>query len=60
MAKEYILQGVNKNQLFQAGYDHKGDDDCEECDPSMIMERPIRENVCQRCITAISPPGNKS
>lgn len=43
MDKEYIFQGIDKDQPFQADYDHEGNDDCEECDPSMIMESLFRK-----------------
>jgi nucleoside phosphorylase len=45
MVEEYIFQGADNDQLFEAEYDHEGGDDCEECDPILIEERPIRKNL---------------
>lgn len=44
MGKVYRYQGVEHDQLFEATYDHEGDETCEECDTERIITRPSRDN----------------
>jgi nucleoside phosphorylase len=44
MAKKYKYQGAEHDQLFNAIYDHKGDDECEGCDTQSMTRRPPRED----------------
>jgi nucleoside phosphorylase len=44
MGQTYRYQGEDHDQLFEATYDHEGDDTCEACDPSRIVQRPTRGN----------------
>lgn len=44
MAKKYKYQGPEHDQLFEATYDHKGDDECEGCDTQSIVPRTSRED----------------
>ena len=42
---EFAYQGIEHDQLFEAEYDHVGDDTtCEQCDSSRLVERRIRYN----------------
>ncbi|KAF4629930.1 hypothetical protein G7Y89_g8218 [Cudoniella acicularis] len=44
MGDTYRYQGVDHDQLFEAFYDHKGDEACDACDPKFILQRPDRKN----------------
>ena len=48
MGQTYRYQGENHDQLFEATYDHKGDETCDECDPELIVQRPTREDSTPR------------
>jgi nucleoside phosphorylase len=37
-------QGTDRDQLFEATYDHEGNETCDECDPKLIVPRPARNN----------------
>jgi nucleoside phosphorylase len=44
MGEVYRYQGAEHDQLFEATYDHQGDETCEVCDPKSIVQRPARNN----------------
>jgi nucleoside phosphorylase len=48
MGKTYRYQGADHDQLFEATYDHEGDDTCEKCDPKLVVQRPAREDSTPR------------
>ena len=43
MGKTYRYQGAEDDQLFEATYDHEGDETCKECDNRLLVQRPPRE-----------------
>jgi nucleoside phosphorylase len=48
MAGTFRYQGVEQDQLFEADYDHKGDETCDECDTNKVMARPARKYSAPR------------
>ena len=44
MGKTYCYQGADHDQLFEATYDHEGDEMCDGCDPKLIVQRPARSD----------------
>jgi len=44
MGDTYRYQGADHDQLFDASYDHSGDEACNECDPKFILVRPGRNS----------------
>jgi len=44
MSDTYRYQGADHDQLFEASYDHEGDEACDACDPKFILQRPSRNN----------------
>jgi nucleoside phosphorylase len=48
MGQTYLYQVADHDQLFEATYDHEGDETCDECDPTLIMQRPAREDSTPR------------
>jgi nucleoside phosphorylase len=44
MDQTYRYQDADHDQLFEATYDHKGDETCGECDPKLIVQRPARKD----------------
>jgi nucleoside phosphorylase len=48
MAETFRYQGVEHDQLFEADYDHEGDETCDECDTSKVMARPARKYSAPR------------
>jgi nucleoside phosphorylase len=44
MGEFYRHQGTDHDQLFEATYDHEGDETCDKCDPKFIVQRPARNN----------------
>jgi Phosphorylase superfamily len=39
MGQTYQYQGVDHDQLFEATYDHEGDETCDECHSTLIVQR---------------------
>jgi nucleoside phosphorylase len=48
MDQTYRYQGADHDQLFEATYDHEGDETCDDCDPKLIVQRPAREDSAPR------------
>jgi nucleoside phosphorylase len=48
MGKIYRHQGPECDQLFEATYDHEGDETCEKCDARLIVQRPARKDSIPR------------
>ena len=48
MGQTYRYQGEDHDQLFEATYDHEGDETCDECDLKLIVRRPAREDSTPR------------
>ncbi|KAN0089551.1 hypothetical protein V8E51_019811 [Hyaloscypha variabilis] len=48
MRQTYRYQGADHDQLFEATYDHEGDETCDDCDPKLIVQRPAREDSTPR------------
>jgi nucleoside phosphorylase len=48
MGQTYRYQGADHDQLFDATYNHEGDETCNECDPKWIVQRPVREDSTPR------------
>jgi nucleoside phosphorylase len=44
MGQTYRYQGEDHDQLFEATYDHEGDETCYDCDPKLIVQRAARED----------------
>ncbi len=44
MGETYRYQGAEHDQLFEARYDHEGDETCEECDNRLLVQRPARKD----------------
>jgi nucleoside phosphorylase len=42
MAETFKHQGVERDQLFKADYDHEGDETCDKCDIRKVVERKPR------------------
>lgn len=47
MSPDYIWHASLQDTLFEAGYDHVGNNDntCVNCDPSKILDRPPRDRL---------------
>ena len=43
MGENYRYQGIEYDHLFKATYDHEGDETCEGCDNSLLVQRPARK-----------------
>jgi nucleoside phosphorylase len=48
MAKTFRYQGAEQDQLFEAAYDHEGDDTCDQCDVQRVVARLPRTNSAPR------------
>jgi nucleoside phosphorylase len=48
MGRTYRYQGEDQDQLFEATYDHEGDETCDDCDTKLIVRRPARKNPAPR------------
>lgn len=48
MGQTYRYQGADRDQLFEATYDHEGDETCHGCDPKLAVQRPAREDSTPR------------
>ena len=48
MAQKYQHQGIKNDVLFNADYDHEGEEMCDECDTNSIVQRPVREDTAPR------------
>lgn len=48
MGKTYRYQGADRDQLFEASYDHDGGETCDDCDPKLIIQRSSREDATPR------------
>ena len=44
MGQTYLYQGADHDKLFEATYDHEGDETCDKCDPKLIVQRPARND----------------
>lgn len=44
MAKTFRYQGADQDQLFEAAYDHEGDETCDQCDVHKVVARLARTN----------------
>jgi nucleoside phosphorylase len=59
MGKTYRYQGADHDQLFEATYDHEGDETCDDCDPKLIVQRPAREDSAPRIHYGNIASGNR-
>jgi len=49
MAETFGYQGAQHDKLFEATYDHEGDEACDRCDSDRIVERlPARTSLAPR------------
>jgi nucleoside phosphorylase len=48
MRQTYLYQGADHDQLFEATYDHEGDETYNEYDPKLIVQRPVRNDSTPR------------
>jgi nucleoside phosphorylase len=48
MADDYRYQGIENDVLFQAAYDHEGDETCDGCDSKSAIQRPARKDTTPR------------
>jgi nucleoside phosphorylase len=48
MGQTYRYQGADNDQLFEATYNHEGDETCDKCDPKLIVQRPARRDSIPR------------
>jgi nucleoside phosphorylase len=48
MEEEYVYQGMDHDQLFEATYNHKGGKTCRLCDRSKVLERVLRRKLGPR------------
>ena len=48
MGEHYQYQGREHDQLFEATYDHEGDETCDSCDAKSIVQRPARKDSTPR------------
>jgi nucleoside phosphorylase len=48
MAETFRYQGADQDQLFEAAYDHKGDETCDQCDVQRVVARLPRTNSAPR------------
>jgi nucleoside phosphorylase len=48
MEEEYVYQGMEHDQLFEATYSYKGGKTCRQCDRSKVVERAPRKNSAPR------------
>ncbi len=42
MGETFRHQGAENDELFEAAYDHEGDETCEACNRDFIKQRPVR------------------
>jgi nucleoside phosphorylase len=59
MSETYRYQGADHDQLFEATYDHKGDEACDECDPKSIVRRGPRSDSTPKIHYGNIASGNK-
>jgi nucleoside phosphorylase len=59
MGQTYRYQGADRDQLFEATYDHEGDETCDGCDPKLIVQRPARKDSAPRIHYGNIASGNK-
>lgn len=43
MGETYRYRGAENDQLFEAAYDHEGDETCEACNNRWLVQRPARK-----------------
>ena len=48
MGRTYIYQGSDHDQLFEATYNHEGDETCDGCNAQSIVQRLAREDPAPR------------
>jgi nucleoside phosphorylase len=48
MGENYRYQGIENDQLFEATYDHEGDETCDSCDAKSIVQRTARKDSTPR------------
>jgi nucleoside phosphorylase len=48
MGRTYRYQGADQDELFEAAYDHEGDETCDECDSKFVVKRPARDDFTPR------------
>jgi nucleoside phosphorylase len=48
MGENYRHQGIENDQLFEATYDHEGDETCDSCDTKSIVQRTARKDSTPR------------
>ena len=44
MAETFRYQGAEQDQLFEAAYDHEGDETCDKCDINKVVARLARKD----------------
>jgi nucleoside phosphorylase len=59
MVQTYRYQGADHDQLFDAKYDHEGDETCDGCDPKLVVQRLAREDSTPRIHYGNIASGNK-
>jgi hypothetical protein len=59
MGQTYRYQGADHDQLFEATYDHEGDETCDDCDPNLIVQRPAREDSAPKIYYGNIASGNE-
>ena len=48
MDEHYRYQGIENDQLFEATYDHEGDETCDSCDAKSMVQRTARKDSTPR------------
>jgi nucleoside phosphorylase len=48
MKEEYVYPGMEQDQLFEASYNHKGGENCGQCDRRKVVKRAPRKDTIPR------------
>jgi len=59
MGERYQYQGIENDQLFEATYDHEGDETCDSCDAKLIVQRTARKDSTPRIHYGSIASGNE-
>jgi len=59
MGERYQYQGIENDQLFEATYDHEGDETCDSCDAKLIVRRTARKDSTPRIHYGSIASGNE-
>jgi nucleoside phosphorylase len=60
MSQTYLYQGADHDHLFEATYDHEGDETCDGCDSEFIGQRPARNGSTPRIHYGNIASGNEA